>query len=118
MTLLAELPQEVGSHCSCLVDDKWLATYGGANMLGFFDTVQRFSLADKQWTLMVNQPENSVKSKFFSEGRIASASVTIGTELFVVFGGSAMERDTNDFLLIPLSHIREDKHFSEIQTLM
>ena len=67
---------------------------------------------------MVKQPENCAKSKFFSDGRIASSSVVVSNELFIVFGGSTIEKDTNDFLILPLAHLKEDGNFSEIQTIM
>lgn len=87
-------------------------------MLGFFDTVIRYSIKSKQWNLLTKQPSNCKKSKFFSEGRISTSAVLIPNELFIVFGGSSIAKENNDFLILPVDHLKEANNFSEIQTIM
>ena len=56
------LPSAIGSHVSCIVDDKYLLLYGGTNGLRFFDSILRCDLDLKMWTLMTKQPEELVGS--------------------------------------------------------
>lgn len=116
--VFGQLPSDLGSHVSAMVDDKYLIVYGGTNGLRFFDSVLRYELFTKKWTLMTKQPENCKKSKFFQDGRISCASTLISNEVLVIFGGSAMEKDYNDFLIIHLAHIKDDNNFSEITEIM
>ena len=54
LTSIGTLPADVASHQSALIDDKYLVLYGGTNGLRFFDSLLRYSLEDKKWTLMTN----------------------------------------------------------------
>lgn len=38
-------------------------------------------------------------------------------ELVVIFGGSSVEKDYSDFLVIETSHLINDKNFSEINEI-
>jgi hypothetical protein len=46
------LPSELGSHSSALIDDKYIILYGGTNGLRFFDSIVRYEISTKKWTLM------------------------------------------------------------------
>ena len=50
--LFGKLPADLASHQSGLIDDKYIVMYGGTNGLRFFDSIVRYSIADKKWTLM------------------------------------------------------------------
>lgn len=56
------LPSAIGSHVSCIIDDKYLVLYGGTNGLRFFDSILRFDLEFKLWTLMTKQPDELIGS--------------------------------------------------------
>ena len=49
---LGALPADLASHQSALIDDKFLIMYGGTNGLRFFDSILKYTFADKKWTLM------------------------------------------------------------------
>ena len=46
------LPTALGSHVSAIVDDKYLVVYGGTNGLRFFDSIMRYQIESREWTLM------------------------------------------------------------------
>lgn len=46
------LPTALGSHVSAIVDDKYLVVYGGTNGLRFFDSIMRYEIETREWTLM------------------------------------------------------------------
>jgi Galactose oxidase, central domain len=46
------LPADLASHQSALIDDKFIVMYGGTNGLRFFDSILKYSISDKKWTLM------------------------------------------------------------------
>lgn len=73
VALFGRLPTALGSHVSAIVDDKFLVVYGGTNGLRFFDSIMRYDIELKEWTLMTKQPQELVSSPFFQDGRIASA---------------------------------------------
>ena len=52
VSLFGRLPTAIGSHVSAIVDDKYLVVYGGTNGLRFFDSIIRYDIAAKEWTLM------------------------------------------------------------------
>ena len=52
VSLFGRLPTAIGSHVSAIVDDKYLVVYGGTNGLRFFDSITRYDIAAKEWTLM------------------------------------------------------------------
>jgi len=54
--LFGRLPTALGSHVSAIVDDKFLVVYGGTNGLRFFDSIMRYDIEKKEWTLMTKQP--------------------------------------------------------------
>ncbi len=116
--VIGRLPSDLGSHVSAIIGNKYLLVYGGTNGGRFFDSVLRYDMDAEKWTLMTKQPENCKKSKFFQDGRISCASVLVSNELWVIFGGSALEKDYNDFLIIPVSHLMDDINFSEITEIM
>jgi hypothetical protein len=74
VSLLGRLPSALGSHVSMLIDDKYLLVYGGTNGYRFFDSLMRYDIENKKWTLMMKYPECFKGSTFFTDGRIASAS--------------------------------------------
>ena len=53
----ATLATGIASHTSALFDD-YLFIYGGTNGLKIFDAVMRYSIKDKQWTIMTKYPES------------------------------------------------------------
>ena len=118
MTSIGTLPADVASHQSALIDDQYIVMYGGTNGLRFFDSLLRYSLADKKWTLMTTQPPHIVGTRYFQDGRISCSSVLCPPDLLIFFGGSSFEKECNDFLVIPLAHIRDDNNFSEINEIM
>jgi hypothetical protein len=67
---------------------------------------------------MTAQPANCKHSRFFQDGRISSSSVLCEPDLLVFFGGSSPEKEHNDFLILPLEHLRNDGNFSEINEIM
>ena len=103
VSTLGDLPSDLCSHVSTLVKDEHLVLYGGTNGLRFFDSIVRHSISSKKWTLMTKVPPNCKGSRFFQEGRISSASLTVGEEILIIFGGSSIEKECNDFLIIPLN---------------
>ena len=115
--VVGALPADLAAHVSALVDDKYLVVYGGTNGLRFFDSVLRYSIPEKKWTLMTKQPKHCEMSRFFQEGRISCASC-VTEDMFIIFGGSSVEKDCNDFLVLPLAHLRDDANFSEINEIM
>ena len=52
VALFGRLPTALGSHVSAIVDDKYLVVYGGTNGLRFFDSILRYEIETKEWTLM------------------------------------------------------------------
>ena len=52
VSLFGSLPTALGSHVSAIVDDKYLVVYGGTNGLRFFDSILRYEIETKEWTLM------------------------------------------------------------------
>jgi hypothetical protein len=50
------LPSALASHVSAIVDDKFIVLYGGTNGYRFFDSILRYSIEKKQWTLMTKLP--------------------------------------------------------------
>jgi hypothetical protein len=111
------LPSELASHCSALIDDQYIVLYGGTNGLRFFDSIVRYTIATKKWMLMTKQPKHCKSSKFFSEGRI-SASCVQCEDMIIFFGGSGFEKEWNDFLILPITDIKDDNNFSEINEIM
>ena len=114
---IGTLPSDLAAHQSALVDDKYLIVYGGFNGLRFFDSILRYDIAEKKWTLMLKQPSHCKDSRFFRFGRISSSSLCL-PDVLVLFGGSSFDQDNNDFLVLPLSHLRDDANFSEINEIM
>lgn len=76
----ASLPTSLAAHTSFLIDDKYLVIYGGTNGLKFFDSVIRYDIAAKKWTLMTKQPESQKGSPFFKDGRFACVSAATPSE--------------------------------------
>jgi len=68
-----KLPAAIGSHVSAVVQDKYIVVYGGTNGLRFFDSILRYEIDNKRWTLMTKQPDNCKSSDFFRDGRIAAS---------------------------------------------
>lgn len=118
MTQIGTLPADLASHSSALIDDKYLIVYGGTNGLRFFDSILRYSLEDKKWTLMTKQPAHCKSSRFFQDGRISGSSALCLPDVLVFFGGSSFEKECNDFLILPVAHLRDDTNFSEINEIM
>ena len=56
VSVFGKLPTALGSHVSAMIDDKYLIIYGGTNGYRFFDSILRYDIEDKQWTLMTQQP--------------------------------------------------------------
>ena len=108
----------MGSHVSAIIDDKYLIVYGGTNGYRFFDSILRYDIDEKGWTLMTKQPEELVGSPFFNEGRIAVASDAFSKGFAVFFGGCSAENDCNDLMVVPFHHIKESANFSEITEIM
>lgn len=73
VSIFGTLPSALGSHVSALISDEFLVIYGGTNGLRFFDSILRYDIAKKEWTLMTKQPEELQGSNFFSNGRIATS---------------------------------------------
>ena len=116
VSLFGRLPTALGSHVSAIVDDQFLVVYGGTNGLRFFDSVMRYDIATKEWTLMTKQPDDLVSSPFFSDGRIAScADQTSGFGIF--FGGCSAENDCNDIMVVSFNHVRDAANFSVINEI-
>jgi hypothetical protein len=92
--------------------------YGGTNGLRFFDSILKYTFADKKWTLMTGQPKNCKSSRFFQDGRISAASVLCLPDLLIFFGGSSIDKECNDWLILPISHLRDAQNFSEINEIM
>ena len=67
---------------------------------------------------MLKQPKHCKDSRFFRFGRISSSSIVCLPDVFVLFGGSSFDKDNNDFLVLPLAHLRDDANFSEINEIM
>eukprot|EP00347_Sterkiella_histriomuscorum_P011836 403370917 len=115
---LGDLPSDLSCHVSSLINDEHIVTYGGTNGLRFFDSVTRYSISQKKWTLMTGIPENCKKSRFFQDGRISPSQVAVKDEFLVIFGGSSIEKECNDFLIVPFAHISKDENFNEINEIM
>ena len=118
VSIFGKLPCALGSHVSAMIDDKYLIVYGGTNGYRFFDSILRYDIDEKQWTLMTKQPGELVGSPFFSEGRIAVASDAFGKGFSVFFGGCSAENDCNDLMVVPFTHIRDSANFNEITEIM
>lgn len=100
-----------------MIDDKFLIVYGGFNGLRFFDSILRYDIVEKKWTLMTKQPLVCKDSRFFRFGRISCSSV-LCEDMLIFFGGSSFDKDNNDFLVLPLAHLRDEANFSEINEIM
>jgi len=116
--LFGTLPADLASHQSALINDEFLVMYGGTNGLRFFDSILKYSLADKKWTLMTQQPKHCKSSRFFQDGRISASSVLCLPDLFVMFGGSSIDKECNDWLILPIAHLKDDANFAEINEIM
>jgi hypothetical protein len=81
------LPSAIGSHVSTLIDDKYLLVYGGTNGFRFFDSILRYEIDTKSWTLMTKQPAELVGSPFLSDGRIAASCSQFQSGFGIIFGG-------------------------------
>jgi hypothetical protein len=46
------LPADLACHSSSIIDDKYIIIYGGTNGLRFFDSIIRYDIENKKWTLM------------------------------------------------------------------
>ena len=114
VSVFGRLPSSIGAHVSALVDDKYLVMYGGTNGFNFFDTILRFEIETKKWTMMTKYPGDFEKSTFFADGRIACTACQVKNEFVVFFGGCSAENDYAEFLVISFKHIREDGNFNEI----
>lgn len=112
------LPSALGSHVSMLIDDKFLLVYGGTNGYRFFDSLMRYDIANKKWTLMMKYPECFKGSTFFTDGRIASASCQVNNEFAVFFGGCSAETDYAEFLVVPFEHVFNEDNFAEVSVVM
>jgi hypothetical protein len=114
----AQLPTALAAHSSYLVDDKYLVIYGGTNGLRFFDNVIRYEIDKKEWRMMQKYPETQKNSPFFKDGRFAG-SFALGPEedgdqIWILFGGSSVDKDCNDFLVMHKKHILNDDNFMAI----
>lgn len=114
VSLFGRLPTALGSHVSASVDDEYLVVYGGTNGLRFFDSILRYEIASKQWTLMTQQPADLKNSPFFSDGRIAACSDQFSNGFGLFFGGCSAERDCNDIMVVSFNHVRDSASFSAI----
>ena len=117
VAMFGSLPTALGSHVSAIVDDKYLVVYGGTNGLRFFDSILRYEIESKEWTLMTGQPEDLVNSPFFSDGRIAACSDQFGNGFGLFFGGCSAERDCNDIMVVSFNHVRDASKFSAINEI-
>ena len=52
VSLFGRLPTALGSHVSAIVDDEYIVVYGGTNGLRFFDSILRYGIEAREWTLM------------------------------------------------------------------
>ena len=52
VSIFGKLPSALGSHVSAIIDDKYLIVYGGTNGYRFFDSILRYDIEEKEWTLM------------------------------------------------------------------
>jgi Galactose oxidase, central domain len=118
VSLFGRLPADIGSHQTALIDDKYIVLYGGTNGLRFFDSILRYSIEEKKWTLMTKQPPHLKGSRFFQDGRISLSLALCLPDLLVMFGGSSFEKECNDWLVVPLAWLRDDANFSEINEIM
>lgn len=117
MQKVGTLPIDLASHVSAIIDNKFLILYGGSNGLTFFDSIVRLDLENLKSTMMISQPENSTCKDFLRCGRVASSLVQT-EDLIIIFGGCSAEGDHNDFLILPIEHLRNDDNFSEITSLI
>lgn len=117
VSMFGRLPSACGSHVSAIVDDEYIVLYGGTNGLRFFDSILRYDISTKDWTLMTKQPSDLVNSPFFSDGRIAACSDQFGNGFGLFFGGCSSERDCNDIMVVSFSHIRDPANFSVINEI-
>jgi len=117
VSLFGRLPTECGSHVSAIVDDQYLVLYGGSNGMRFFDSILRYEIATREWTLMTKQPVDLISSSFFSDGRIAACGDQFGNGFGLFFGGCSNERDCNDIMVVSFNHIRESTNFSVINEI-
>jgi hypothetical protein len=70
----ARLPTGLASHCSWLMDDRYLVVYGGTNGLRFFENVIRYDIETKSWTMMTKLPPSQESSTVLKQGRFAAVS--------------------------------------------
>ena len=114
-----KLPCAVGSHVSCIIDDKYIVVYGGTNGYRFFDNVLRYEISKQKWTLMTKYPDSWKDSKWFSDGRIAVSSWSSDSKGYALFfGGCSAETDHGDFMVLPFAAFKDDSNFSEITEIM
>ena len=114
----ARLPTALASHQSWLVEDKYIVIYGGTNGGRFFDSVIRYDIEKKEWTLLSKYPESAKSSTFFKEGRIAHVSASVPNTLWILFGGCTPEQEFNDFLVLDKAQVVDDSNFSVITEIM
>lgn len=62
---------------------------------------------------MSKPPRNCKGNGFEKQGRIGATSAK-SEKAIVLFGGAGPEGFFNDFLVLPLEHLRDDQFFSEI----
>ena len=115
--MFGTLPTAIGSHVSALIEDRYLVVYGGTNGLRFFDSILRYDIEDKQWTLMTKQPNELKGSSFFSDGRIACSVDQCQNSFGLVFGGCSAESDCNEFMVISFNHMKDSANFSQINEI-
>ena len=118
VSIFGKLPSALGSHVSAIIDDKYLIVYGGTNGYRFFDSILRYDIEEKEWTLMTKQPEELKGSSFFTDGRIATSQAAFDKGFAVFFGGCSAENDCNDMIVVPYTHIRDDANFNVINEII
>ena len=117
VSMFGSLPTGLGSHVSAIVDDEYILVYGGTNGLRFFDSIMRYEISTKQWTLMTKQPTDLSNSPFFSDGRIAVSADQFGNGFGLFFGGCSAEKDCNDIMVVSFNHVRDTNNFSQINEI-
>lgn len=113
-----KLPSGIGSHVSCIVDDEYLCVYGGTNGYRFFDSILRYEIATKKWTLLTKMPGVWEHSKWFKDGRVGASYCQLDNQYALFFGGCSAEVDYSDFLVVNFDLIRDDEAFNEITEIM
>lgn len=59
-----------------------------------------------------------ISADFFKMGRLATAIDNANDEVIVLFGGSNLEKDCNDVLVIKVSDFMDDSNFVAITEIM